>query len=345
MVATQFAEVGMNTILKAAMSRGMSNFVFIVYSNALAVLVLFAASVIVYRKRSLPPVTSSVLCKIFLLGLLSCCVQNFMYTGIGYSSPTLSSAIVDLTPAFTFMLAIISRMEKLDLRVQSSLAKCIGTIVSISGALIVTLYKGLPLASIAASPNSQPNEVLLSAQTNWVLGGIFLTIGSLCLSTLFIVQTLIIRECPAELIVTLICCTFVTLQSTAIALISEIDNPNAWRLGSNMELIAIGYSAVLVVAARSVIVTWVCRKKGPVFVSLFSPLGIVIAVAMGIPFLGETLYLGSLIGAAVIALGFYAVIWGQAQEEKTIGNRGVCCSDSESCSSKVPLLQDKGLDI
>jgi hypothetical protein len=49
MVATQFAEVSMNTILKAAMSRGMSNFVFIVYSNALAVLVLFAASVIVYR--------------------------------------------------------------------------------------------------------------------------------------------------------------------------------------------------------------------------------------------------------------------------------------------------------
>jgi hypothetical protein len=47
-----------------------------------------------------------------------------------------------------------------------------------------------------------------------------------------------------------------------------------------------------VVAARSVAVTWACRKKGPVFVALFSPLGIVIAVAMGIPFLGDTLYLG-----------------------------------------------------
>ena len=53
----------------------------------------------------------------------------------------------------------------------------------------------------------------------------------------------------------------------------------------------------------------------------------------------------SVIGAAVIAFGFYAVIWGQTQEEKTIGNRGVCCSDSESSSSKVPLLQNKGLDI
>lgn len=78
-------------------------------------------------------------------------------------------------------------MEKPDLRVQSSLAKCIGTIVSITGALIVTLYKGLPLANVAAaSPNSQSNEVLLSAQQNWVLGGFLLTIGSLCLATLFI---------------------------------------------------------------------------------------------------------------------------------------------------------------
>jgi hypothetical protein len=78
-------------------------------------------------------------------------------------------------------------MEKLDLRVQSSLAKCIGTIVSIAGALIVTLYKGLPLAS-AASPHIQPNEVLLSAQPNWFLGGFLLSIGSLCLATLFILQ-------------------------------------------------------------------------------------------------------------------------------------------------------------
>lgn len=58
---------------------------------------------------------------------------------------------------------------------------------------------------------------------------------------------------------------------------------------------------------------------------------------------GSILLLCSVIGAAVIALGFYAVIWGQAQEDKTIGNRGVCCS--ESCSPKVPLLQNKGLDI
>lgn len=78
-------------------------------------------------------------------------------------------------------------MEKLDLGVQSSLAKCFGTMVSIAGALVVTLYKGLPITS-ASSPNSQLNDALLSEQSTWVLGGILLALASLCLSTLFIVQ-------------------------------------------------------------------------------------------------------------------------------------------------------------
>ena len=55
------------------------------------------------------------------------------------------------------------------------------------------------------------------------------------------------------------------------------------------------------------------------------------------------LLLCSLIGATVIALGFYAVIWGQAQEEKTIENGGIC--SFELSSAKVPLLENKGLDI
>lgn len=46
------------------------------------------------------------------------------------------------------------------------------------------------------------------------------------------------------------------------------------------------------IATRSVVVTWACRKKGPVYVSLFNPLGMVIAVVMGVTFLGDTLYLG-----------------------------------------------------
>lgn len=37
---------------------------------------------------------------------------------------------------------------------------------------------------------------------------------------------------------------------------------------------------------------WALRLKGPVYVAMFTPLSIVIAVAMGVMFLGDTLHIG-----------------------------------------------------
>ena len=38
--------------------------------------------------------------------------------------------------------------------------------------------------------------------------------------------------------------------------------------------------------------TWALRLKGPVFVAMFKPLSIVVAIVMGVLFLGDSLYLG-----------------------------------------------------
>lgn len=67
-----------------------------------------------------------------------------------------------------------------------------GTVVSIAGALIVTLYKGMPLIS-GALRNIQmgaSGSNHLSVQSDWIIGGFLLAIGSLCLSVLFIVQVI-----------------------------------------------------------------------------------------------------------------------------------------------------------
>lgn len=75
-------------------------------------------------------------------------------------------------------------MEKLDLRSSRSQIKIMGTLVSISGALVVTLYKGPP---IPFSGNSHPSEpspsTVLATANNWVIGSLFLATASLCLAT------------------------------------------------------------------------------------------------------------------------------------------------------------------
>lgn len=240
-----------------------------------------------------------------------------------------------------FLLGVL-RMEKLDFRLRSSLAKSIGTMVSIAGALMVTLYKGPPI-TFAASPHNLHHELHASVQSNWLIGGLLLVAACFCFALLLIVQTWIMKEYPAVLMQTLICCIIVTIQIATVSLVAEKD-PNAWRLRPDIELIAIGYSALFGIAIRSVVHTWACNKKGPVYVSLFKPLGIVIALVMGVAFLGDTLYLGSVVGAAVISTGFYSVIWGKAQEEKRVEDTAGI-SNLGSFASNVPLLQNKSLRI
>ncbi|KAI4328551.1 hypothetical protein L6164_020895 [Bauhinia variegata] len=342
MIAVQFLETGLNTIVKAANTNGMSNFVYIVYSNALAFCVLLPSTYIYHRKKPTPPITTSIILRILLLTVLSCSVQILMYSGIGYSSPTLSSAMMDLLPAFTFILAIISRMENLNPKLQSCQAKVLGTVISIVGALTITLYKGMPIIS-GRLPKNTLGGLFLSEKSNWLLGGFLCAAGTFSLSLLLIVQAWILKDYPAELMLTTICCGFVVILSTIIALIAE-HNPTAWVLRPNMELVAIFYSAIFVVTVRSVATAWACRKKGPLYVSMFNPLGMVIAIGMGFIFLGDALYLGSMIGAAIVAFGFYAVLWGQTQEEEIVDEKNRTYA-SVSSSSSTPLLQDKSTPV
>lgn len=56
-----------------------------------------------------------------------------------------------------------------------------------------------------------------------------------------ILQTWIIRRYPAEMLVTLICSIIVAILSSVVSLMVEKD-PNAWKIGFNMELIATVYT-------------------------------------------------------------------------------------------------------
>ncbi|KAL6294562.1 hypothetical protein ACE6H2_002704 [Prunus campanulata] len=339
MVMVEFLDVGLNILSKAAMKEGMSDFVFVVYANALAFFVLLPSSFFFYRRRTYPPLSWSFICKLFLVSFMSSGAQLLKFIGINYSSPTMASAMIDLMPAFTFILAVITGMEILDLRITSRQAKCIGTVVSISGALMLTLYKGLPLIRANASHNKLINlQLLLSSQTNWFIGGIVLAFQSFLLAMMHIAETWVIRDYPAVLMVTTIRCIFVTIQSAAISLIA-VKGLNAWKLKPDIELIAIGYNATFEVTLRTGIHLWALNIKGPVYVAMFKPLGLVLALFVGVAFLGDTLYLGRLLGAAITVVGFYAVIWGKAQEEKEEAQNDQTGSfESFSQSEAEPLL-------
>ncbi|XP_057481347.1 WAT1-related protein At5g40230-like isoform X5 [Actinidia eriantha] len=265
------------------------------------------------RAAGLPPFKVSVFLKICLLGLITFLSQLFGFKGVEYSSPTLSSAIGNLTPAFTFMLAIIFRLEKLILTSSSTQAKITGTFVSISGAFLVVLYKG-PIIWNTSSPSKIPYSLGLS-QSNWAIGGIFLAADYLLRSMIFVVQAQIMKVYPAELVVVFLLNLCATIISAPVCLIADM-NFSDWKTTTGISLAAILYSGIMGYCFGTIVHTWGVRVKGPVYVALFKPFSIVIAAVTGFIFLGESLYLGSVVGAVVISVGFYVVMWGKAKEEK-----------------------------
>jgi drug/metabolite transporter (DMT)-like permease len=224
-------------------------------------------------------------------------------------------------------------MEKLELRKSSSQAKTLGAILAITGAFVMTLYKGPIISMITTHHDSLNHLRLVSQQSNWVLGGLLLAITAMFSSLWNVFQTATVKEYPDEMTIVFFFCFFGTIQSAICTLVIERANLSAWVLHTGVEIIAVVFAAVTGSVFRNGVVTWCFRKKGPVYVVIFKPMTMIIAVIMGIMFLGDTLYLGSVIGAITIALGFYAVIWGQ-EREKNI-NVDVCTPEP---TENTPLL-------
>nr|XP_043620306.1 WAT1-related protein At3g28050-like [Erigeron canadensis] len=328
MVVGQVAQVGLAVAGMKAIETGMRNFSFIFYSNVVASLVLLPAAFIIHKPPNRPALTFSVAGGFLGLGILGFLVQVVGYTGLTYASATVATAILNLIPGFTFVLAIIFGVEKLG---YGRWAKIVGTTVSVAGALIVTFYSGPVI--ITSRLSSIAPKFLIGESSDLILGGVLMLIDSVLAALFIIAQALIMKKYPAVLIVMLAYCFIIAVLSLLTSLILEHDL-NAFSLQSKTRLFSVLYSGFFGAGFQVTIGAWCVKMKGPLFVAMFHPLGIVIAAILGVIILGDGLYLGCLLGSAVIVIGFYGVMWGKAKEDKIV-------AASMVESSKFPLLQDK----
>ncbi|OIW09739.1 hypothetical protein TanjilG_23879 [Lupinus angustifolius] len=339
-VAIESIIVGVNVLYKAATLRGLSYYVFIVYSFSVAsIVLLFPLSFVLKRSSGLPPFKASIFFKIFLLAATGFVAELCGVKGIQYTSPTLSSALSILVPAFTFVLAVSFRMEKLALRSKSTHIKIFGTILSILGALIVVLYKGRTILS-NSNPLQSPAIISLvssSSQRNWVIGGSLLVVDYLLVPVMFILQASIMNQYPVEIVMVFTFCVCMTFISAPICLLLE-PNWSAWKITPDIRLAAILCWGLLITCLSSLVYAWGLHLKGPVYISIFKPASIVIAATLSVIFLGDALHLGTIVGAVILSVGFYAVIWGKAQEQELSDEFGEGRTEALP-NSKTPLLQ------
>uniref|UniRef100_A0A7N2LZV0 WAT1-related protein n=1 Tax=Quercus lobata TaxID=97700 RepID=A0A7N2LZV0_QUELO len=302
MTAWQFGYAGNHIILRAALNMGVSKLVFPLYRNIIA---LFALAPFAYflEKKDRPPLTTMFLVQFFLLG----------FVGI----------------------------EQIHLNRKDGIAKVVGTIASVAGASVITLYKG-PTIYAPNSSHLHQSHFLVSlgdAEKNWTLGCIYLIVHCLCWSGWIVVQAPLLKKYPARLSVTSYSCLFSTLQFLVIAASFERDL-QAWQVHSDGELFSIFYTGVVASALSFAAQTWVIDRAGPVFVSVYLPVQTLLVAVMASVVLGEEFYLGGVIGAVLIVVGLYLVVWGKNEESKFAKeNLAIPSMSKRTSSSKSPLIQ------
>ncbi|KAI8028591.1 WAT1-related protein [Camellia lanceoleosa] len=163
------------------------------------------------------------------------------------------------------------RVERLGLGTMIGKAKVAGTLMCTGGAMLLMFYKGAELiiwstnvhlfheGGHVASPH--PHD------RNDVVGS--LLVVSCCVST---ATGLIVQHCSNDL--------------------SNRDW-SKWKLGWNLRLLTVSYSGIVACGVTFPLMAWCVQIKGPLFVSVFSPMLLVIVAIAGSLLLDEKLHLGS----------------------------------------------------
>ncbi|KAK7813817.1 wat1-related protein [Quercus suber] len=226
------------------------------------------------------------------------------FIGLKNSSPTIGCALTNTLPAFAFILAVLFRQESLGIKTRPGQAKVIGTIICVGGALILSFYHG-NIINIGESSihwtyaeNMEKNSSTSSGHGNVILGPFLLILSSLSWSIWFIIQARMSKTFSAPYTSTTLMCFMGFIECGIIAAISK-PVISAWSLSNPMWLLAALYTL-----------------KGPLYVSVFTPLLLVIVAITSWALLREKLYVGTALGSLLIVMGLYAVLWGKNKETK-----------------------------
>lgn len=335
MLALQFGYAGFHVVSRLALNMGISKLVFPVYRNIIA-LVLLVPFAYFLEKKDRPQLTLNFVVQFFFLALCGITAnQGFYLLGLDNTSPTFASAIQNSVPAITFAMAAALRIEKVRLDRRDGVAKVVGTLACVAGASVITLYKGPTIFGPGADKTNMQvswSAAMAGEGKNWTLGCVYLIGHCLSWSGWLVLQAPVLKKYPARLSVTSYTCFFGVIQFLIIAAFMERD-ADAWAFHSGSEIFTIVYAGFIASGVAFAVQIWCIDRGGPVFVAVYQPVQTLVVAIMASLTLGEKFYLGGVIGAVVIIIGLYLVLWGKKEERARVAKEVAAAAVMASASS------------
>uniref|UniRef100_A0A9I9DLF7 WAT1-related protein n=1 Tax=Cucumis melo TaxID=3656 RepID=A0A9I9DLF7_CUCME len=348
MILVQFGFAGVNICYKLAAADGMSFRIIIAYRFLFASAFILPIAFFLERGRR-PKLTWSVIFYAFLCGLFGGSLsQNLYVESLALTSATYASAIGNLVPAITFILAVSFRLERMNIGTMRGKAKVMGTLIGIGGAMILTFYKGVELHPWStrvdllhkahnSTGHAAPPEHKIHSQ---VLGSV-MGVGSCFSYALWLIVQAKMSECyPCHYSSTALMCMMGSVQAVGFALCVETQW-SRWKLGWNIRLFSVAYTGIVASGVMVTLITWCVRMRGPMFVSVFSPLILLLVAIAASLFLQEKLYIGCVVGGMLMVCGLYMVLWGKSKEIRKITQ----LAPVESIEAQLQQLGSEGIDL
>ncbi|XP_030509775.2 WAT1-related protein At4g30420 [Cannabis sativa] len=314
MFALQFSYAGVALSTRAALLQGMSPSVFVVYRQAIATLVIAPLAYFTRKKSGGSSMGLRSFGLIFLASLIGVAInQNIYFQGLYLASSSMASAMSNLVPAVTFLIAFILGLEKVKIRSLRSIAKIVGTMLCVGGAMSMALVKGPKLFNSELPINNSLFGSGSSGDDHWILGCILLFGSCCCWSIWLILQVPASASYPDHLSLSAWMCFMATIQSAIITLFIEKDM-EAWKLTTAMELGCSFFSGIVGSGVSFFVQAWVISQRGPLFSAMFNPLCTIIVTILAAIFLQEKIYTGGLVGGIGVIIGLYILLWGKAKD-------------------------------
>ncbi|BBG98452.1 nodulin MtN21 /EamA-like transporter family protein [Prunus dulcis] len=268
-----------------------------------------------------------------LTGITS--AMGLFYYGLRDTTPTYATNFLNLIPIATFVLSIITSIDKLNLQTRAGKVKTFGVIVCVGGPslLAFTRERHFICASTAITLISLSTQLMLT-------GHVALSCWPAKLLKIF----------PLKYWATMLTCIMATLQSTVIGLFFD-RRAASWRINYVQAAERIDCNCCIGSASHSCNVllnSWAISVQGPLYPPMFNPLSLIFVALSSAVILGEEIRIGTLLGMILIMFGLYSFLWGQRKEMKSpdlpkseapgVAKTNVSCPQPQGCNCHPVLI-------
>ncbi|XP_065858877.1 WAT1-related protein At5g47470 [Euphorbia lathyris] len=337
LVAVQFVYAGNSVFLSYLMSLGFTPYTIVIFTTLATFLITTPVAILFERSKWPKELTLKLVIQLVFISFMGVTLfQSFFLKGIKLTSPALATAMPNLAPGFIFLIAWTVRLEKVNLSCVYSKVKIMGTLLCVAGAITMSLMH--------SSNRIDQQDKDYSFDKQKVIGCLYLVAAVFVLSSNVVLQASTLGDFPAPTSLCAITSLIGVIITAIVQWFVDYTFEITWPLISVGKLIAYSLMAGGVGGACVSFNGWAMKKRGPVLVSMFSPISTVVSVILSIVTLGDTIKIGSLAGMVLMFTGLYFVLWAKGKEKFGHGDTLESLSRKKEGSDQYTQLMDTSLD-